>query len=49
MVTSGQSALASAALISLGNAAVLLTVLVGRLALRVGVRQVIVGAYLLAG
>jgi hypothetical protein len=49
MVISGRSELAGAVLISLGNAAVLLTVLVGRLALRVGVRRVIVGAYLLTG
>jgi predicted MFS family arabinose efflux permease len=49
MVISGHSELMSALLISLGNATLLLTVLIGRLAERVGVRRVIVAAYLLAG
>jgi predicted MFS family arabinose efflux permease len=49
MVISGHSELASALLISLGNAMLFLTVLIGRLAERVGVRRVIVAAYLLAG
>ena len=49
MVISGRSELASALLISLGNATVLLNVLVGRFAERVGVRRVIVSAYLLTG
>jgi predicted MFS family arabinose efflux permease len=49
MVISGHSELASALVISLGNATLFLTVLIGRLAERVGVRRVIVTAYLLAG
>ena len=49
MVISGHGELAAAVLVSLGNATLLLTVLIGRLAERVGVRRVIVGAYLLAG
>jgi hypothetical protein len=49
MVISGHSELASALLISLGNATLFLNVLVGRLAERVGVRRVIVGAFLLTG
>ena len=36
-------------MISLGNAMLFLTVLIGRFAERVGVRRVIVGAYLLTG
>ncbi len=42
MVIAGHSELASAVLISLGNATLVLTVLIGRLAERVGVRRVIV-------
>ena len=49
MVIAGHSELASAVLISLGNATLVLTVLIGRLAERVGVRRVIVTAYLLSG
>ncbi len=49
LVISGHSDLASAVVISLGNAMLLLTVLIGRFAERVGVRRVIVGAYLLTG
>jgi predicted MFS family arabinose efflux permease len=46
MVISGHSDLAGALLVSLGNAALVLTVPIGRLAERVGVRRVIVSAYL---
>jgi MFS family permease len=49
MVISGHSELAGALLISLGNATLFLNVLVGRLAERIGVRRVIVGAFLLTG
>ncbi len=49
MVIAGHSDLASAVLISLGNATLFLTVLIGRLAERVGVRRVIVAACLLSG
>ena len=49
LVISGHSDLASAIVISLGNAMLLLTVLVGRFAERIGVRLVIIGAYLLTG
>jgi predicted MFS family arabinose efflux permease len=48
LVISGHSDLASAVVISLGNAMLFLTVLIGRFAERVGVRRVIVGAYLLS-
>jgi predicted MFS family arabinose efflux permease len=47
LVISGHSDLVSAVVISLGNAMLFLTVLIGRFAERVGVRRVIVGAYLL--
>ena len=49
MVISGHSDLAGALLVSLGNATLVLTVPIGRLAERVGVRRVIVGAYLASG
>jgi Major Facilitator Superfamily len=49
MVISGQSALAGAVLVSLGNATLFLTMLIGRLAERVGVRRVIVTAFVLSG
>lgn len=49
MITSGHSELASALLVSLGNAGVLLTVLIGRIAAKVGIRRVIIVSYLLAG
>jgi predicted MFS family arabinose efflux permease len=49
LVIAGHSDLVSAAVISLGNAMLFLTVLIGRFAERVGVRRVIVGAYLLTG
>jgi predicted MFS family arabinose efflux permease len=49
LVISGHSDLASAIVISLGNAMLFLTVVIGRFAERVGVRAVIVGAYLLTG
>jgi predicted MFS family arabinose efflux permease len=48
LVISGHSDLVSAVVISLGNATLFLTVPVGRFAERVGVRLVIVGAYLLS-
>jgi predicted MFS family arabinose efflux permease len=38
-----------AVVVSLGNAMLFLTVLIGRFAERVGVRQVIIGAYFLSG
>jgi predicted MFS family arabinose efflux permease len=49
LVTSGHSDLVSAVVISLGNAVLFLTVPIGRFAERVGVRRVLVGAYLLTG
>jgi MFS family permease len=49
LVIAGHSDLASAVVISLANAMLLLTVLIGRFAERVGVRRVIIGAYLLTG
>jgi predicted MFS family arabinose efflux permease len=49
LVISGHSDLVSAVVISLGNAMLFLTVLIGRFAERVGVRRVIIGAYLLCG
>lgn len=49
LVISGHSDLVSAVVISLGNAMLFLTVLIGRFAERVGVRRVIVGAYFLTG
>jgi hypothetical protein len=49
LVIAGHSDLASAVVISLANAMLLLTVLIGRFAERVGVRVVIIGAYLLTG
>jgi predicted MFS family arabinose efflux permease len=49
LVISGHSDLVSAVVISLGNAMLFLTVLIGRFAERVGVRRVIIGAYLLTG
>jgi predicted MFS family arabinose efflux permease len=48
LVIAGHSDLVSAVVISLGNAMLFLTVLIGRFAERVGVRRVIVGAYLLS-
>ena len=47
MVIAGHGDLASAVVISLGNAMLFLNVLIGRFAERVGVRRVIVCAYLL--
>jgi predicted MFS family arabinose efflux permease len=49
MVTAGHGEMASALLISLGNAMLFLNVVVGRVATRVGVRRVIMGAYALGG
>jgi predicted MFS family arabinose efflux permease len=49
LVIAGHSDLASAVVISLANAMLFLTVLIGRFAERVGVRRVIIGAYLLTG
>ncbi len=49
MVISGHSDLAGALLISLGNLTLVLTVPVGRLAERVGVRRVIISAFLSSG
>ena len=49
MVTAGHSEVESALLVSLGNAAILLNVLVGRIAARIGVRRVIIASYLVAG
>jgi predicted MFS family arabinose efflux permease len=49
LVISDHSELVSAVVISLGNAMLFLTVLIGRFAERVGVRRVIVGSYLLTG
>jgi predicted MFS family arabinose efflux permease len=49
LVISGQSDLMGAVVVSLGNAMLFLTVLIGRFAERVGVRQVIIGAYFLSG
>ncbi|MGH6915186.1 MAG: MFS transporter, partial [Geminicoccales bacterium] len=49
LVISGHSELTSALVISLANAMLFLTVLIGRFAERVGVRLVIVAAYLLTG
>jgi predicted MFS family arabinose efflux permease len=48
LVIAGHSDLVSAVVISLGNAMLFLTVLIGRFAEQAGVRQVIVGAYLLS-
>ncbi|HEX5077547.1 MAG TPA: MFS transporter [Geminicoccaceae bacterium] len=49
LVISGHSELMSAVVISLANAMLFLTVVIGRFAQRVGVRLVIVAAYLLTG
>jgi predicted MFS family arabinose efflux permease len=49
LVISGHSDLVSAAVISLGNAMLFLTVPIGRFAERVGVRRVIVAAYFFCG
>jgi predicted MFS family arabinose efflux permease len=48
LVIAGHSDLVSAVVISLGNAMLFLTIPIGRFAERVGVRPVIVGAYLLS-